>query len=218
MARPVGHVTASTGCRPVHRSPQCTMLVVRAVAFAGSLRADSWNRKLLRLAIEAALGAGLHVTELGLAGIPLYDGDEEARGFPPAVAALRESIRDAAALIIATPEYNHSIPGVLKNAIDWASRPPNAFDGRIAAIVGASTGPLGTVHAQHALRPVLAAVNVLVLPAPRITIARAPLAFEPDGSLKDTQVAGQLQALMRRLADTTRALANGGRVVAASRA
>ncbi len=195
------------------------MRVVRALAFAGSLRSDSWNRKLLRLAIEAAKPAGLDVIEFELAGIPLYNADEEARGFPPPVEALRQALRDAAALIIATPEYNHSIPGVLKNAIDWASRPPNAFDGKVAAILGTSPGPLGTVHAQHALRPVLSAVNVLVLPSPRITIARAAQAFEPDGNLKDPHVAAQLHALMQRLADTTRALTGGpAPVVAASRA
>jgi chromate reductase len=182
------------------------MPVVRALAFAGSLRLDSWNRKLLRLAIEAAAGAGLDASEFDLSRIPLYNADEEARGFPPPVEALRQALRDVVALIIATPEYNHSMPGVLKNAIDWASRPPNAFDGKVAAILGASTGPLGTVHAQLALRPVLAAVNVLVLPGPRITLARAAQAFEPDGRLKDPEVSARLQALMRRLADTTRAL------------
>lgn len=182
------------------------MRLVQALAFAGSLRADSWNKKLLRLAIDAATRSGLEVRQLDLTEVPLYNADVEAQGFPGPVQALREAIRGSAALIIATPEYNHSIPGVLKNAIDWASRPPNPFDGKVAAIVGASAGPFGTAHAQQALRPVLAVLNVLVVPTPRITIARAAQAFEPDGRLKDAGVAAQLESLMVRLAETAQAL------------
>ncbi len=180
---------------------------VHALAFAGSLRKDSWNKKLLRVAIEAAREAGLDVEEFDLCDIPLYNADVEADGVPPPVEALRRAAAGAAALIIATPEHNNSIPGVLKNAIDWASRPPNVFDGKVAAILGASTGNFGTVSAQHALRPVLVTLNVLALPGPRVFIPRAPHAFEPDGTLKDARVAEQVRALMRRLADTTRALA-----------
>jgi chromate reductase len=179
---------------------------VHALAFAGSLRKESWNKKLLRLAVEAAREAGLEVQEFDLCDIPLYNADVEAHGFPPPVEAFRRAIGEAAALIIATPEYNNSIPGVLKNAIDWASRPPNAFDGKVAAILGASSGNFGTVSAQRALRPVLVTVNVLALPAPRVFIPRAPQAFESDGGLKDARVAEQVRLLMRRLADTARAL------------
>jgi chromate reductase len=183
------------------------MPVVRAIAFAGSLRKESWNRKLLRLAVDAARDAGLDVTEVDLADVPLYNADVEAAGFPPVVEAFRSAIRDAAALIIATPEYNNSIPGVLKNAIDWASRPPNSLDGKVAAILGASTGNFGTVYAQHALRPVLVTLNVLALPGPRVFVSRAQQAFEDDGSPKDPRVAEQLRGLMQRLTRTARALA-----------
>ena len=182
------------------------MPTVHALAFAGSLRKESWNRKLLRLAIEAAREAGLEVREFDLSDVPLYNADVEAAGFPPAVEALRRAVTEAAALIIATPEYNNSIPGVLKNAIDWASRPPNTLDGKVAAILGASPGNFGTVSAQHALRPVLVTLNVLTLPGPRVFIARAAQAFESDGALKDARAAEQVRALMRRLHDTTRAL------------
>jgi chromate reductase, NAD(P)H dehydrogenase (quinone) len=182
------------------------MPIVRALAFAGSLRKESWNRKLLRLAIEAARAEGLETLEFDLRDIPLYDADVEATGFPPAVEAFRRATVEAAALIIATPEYNNSVPGVLKNAIDWASRPPNALDGKVAAILGASAGNFGTVSAQRALRPVLVTLNVLTLPAPRVFIARAAQAFDSDGTLKDHGVAGEIHALMRRLAHTTRAL------------
>jgi len=179
---------------------------VHAVALAGSLRKESWNKKLLRLAIDAAREAGLEVREIDLADVPLYSADIEAGGFPPAVEALRLAIAEAAALIIATPEYNNSVPGVLKNAIDWASRPPNALDGKIAAILGASPGNFGTASAQHALRQVLVTLNVLTLPGPRVLVARAPQAFAPDGTLKDAGAAEQVQALMQRLAHTVRAL------------
>ena len=182
---------------------------VRALAFAGSLRKESWNRKLLRLAVEAARESGLDVQEFDLCDVPLYHAEVEAAGFPPPVEAFRGAVRAADALIVATPEYNNSMPGVLKNAIDWASRPPNAFDGKVAAILGASPGNFGTVSAQHALRPVLVTLNVLALPGPRVFIARAPQAFEPDGALKDARAAEQVRLLMRRLADTTRALARG---------
>jgi chromate reductase, NAD(P)H dehydrogenase (quinone) len=183
------------------------MPAVHAVAFAGSLRAESWNKKLLRVAIDAAREAGLEVRELDLGPVPLYNADVEAAGFPPAVAAFRLAVAEAAALIIATPEYNNSVPGVLKNAIDWASRPPNALDGKLAAIVGASPGLFGTVSAQHALRQVLVSVNVLTLPGPRLLVARAAAAFEPDGTLRDAAAAGHMRALMQRLAAATRALA-----------
>ena len=182
------------------------MPTVHALAFAGSLRKESWNRKLLRLAIEGAREAGLEAREFDLSDVPLYNADVEALGFPPSVEALRRAVTEAAALIIATPEYNNSIPGVLKNAIDWASRPPNTLDGKVAAILGASPGNFGTVSAQHALRPVLVTLNVLTLPGPRVFIARAAQAFESDGALKDARAAEQVRALMRRLHDTTRAL------------
>ncbi len=182
------------------------MPTVHALAFAGSLRKESWNKKLLRLAIEAAREAGLEVREFDLCDVPLYNADVEAAGFPPAVEAFRRAVTEAAALIIATPEYNNSIPGVLKNAIDWASRPPNTLNGKVAAILGASPGNFGTVSAQHALRPVLVTLNVLTLPGPRVFISRAPLAFESDGALKDAAAAEQVRGLMRRLSHTTRAL------------
>src|SRR5437879_13756797 len=106
------------------------MPVVHAVAFAGSLRKESWNKKLLRLAIDAAREAGLEARELDLAEVPLYSADVEAVGFPDAVEGLRRAVREAAALIIATPEYNNSVPGVLKNArseerrVGKGARPP----------------------------------------------------------------------------------------------
>lgn len=103
---------------------------MKILGFAGSLRKDSFNRKLLANAISTAKELGQTIEPFDLLGIPLYNGDVEAAGMPDIVNEFRERITEADALVIATPEYNYSIPGVLKNAIDWASRPPNALNGR----------------------------------------------------------------------------------------
>ena len=135
---------------------------VRILAIPGSLRRGSQNRALLRAAQELA-PAGVEVRVFGLNALPPYDGDVEAAGFPEPVRALHEAIRGADALLIATPEYNGSIPGVLKNVLDWASRPyrDNALRGTPAAVVGASTGLFGAVWAQAELRKVLRTCGAL---------------------------------------------------------
>lgn len=115
--------------------------VFTVVGFAGSLRRGSYNRALLRAATELA-PAALQIVTYELEGIPLYNGDIEAVGAPPGVVQLRDAIRHADGLLIATPEYNHGVPGVLKNTIDWLSRPPrdSALNGKVAAVMGASPG------------------------------------------------------------------------------
>src|SRR5205814_8833807 len=120
---------------------------------AGSLRTGSYNRALLRAAQELA-PAGLELLTFDLAPIPLYDGDVEAQGDPEPVGALKTAIRDADALLIVTPEYNYGVPGVLKNAIDWASRPPgqSPLNGKPAALMGATPGMTGTARAQLQIR------------------------------------------------------------------
>jgi chromate reductase, NAD(P)H dehydrogenase (quinone) len=140
---------------------------MRVLGISGSLRDDSHNSALLRAAAERLpAGAELEVYD-GLAEIPPYDEDVELRGVPESVRELREAIRDADAVLIATPEYNHSIPGQLKNALDWASRPAgnSALNGKPAAVVGASTGMFGAVWAQAELRKVLGAMGGRVLEA-----------------------------------------------------
>lgn len=136
---------------------------MRVLGIAGSLRRDSYNHALLRVAGER-LPAGAELVEFDRLGeIPPYDADLEADGAPApeAVAALREAMREADAVLIATPEYNHSIPGVLKNALDWASRPAgeSALTGTPTAVIGASTGMFGAVWAQAELRKVLGALG-----------------------------------------------------------
>jgi len=140
---------------------------MRVLGIAGSLRRDSHNSALLRAAAERLpAGAELVVFER-LAEIPPYDEDVEVAGVPPAANELRAAIREADAVLIATPEYNHSIPGQLKNALDWASRPAgeSALNGKPAATIGASTGMFGAVWAQAELRKVLGAMGGRVLEA-----------------------------------------------------
>jgi chromate reductase len=149
---------------------------MKVLGITGSLRRDSLNHALLRVAAER-LPAGAEWSEFErLAEIPPYDADLEAAAAeaPPAVAALREAMREADAVLIATPEYNHSIPGALKNALDWASRPAgqSALNGTPAAVVGASTGMFGAVWAQAETRKVLGALGGRVVEA-ELPVARA---------------------------------------------
>ncbi|HUD70946.1 MAG TPA: NADPH-dependent FMN reductase, partial [Dongiaceae bacterium] len=130
------------------------------VGIAGALRHASYNRALLRAAVEAA-PPGMSIAVHTLDDIPLYNGDVEAAGIPPAVTALKSAIRAADGLLIMTPEYNHGMPGVLKNAVDWLSRPPKpqAFDQKPVAIGGATPGGFGTRGAQYQLRQCLTPLN-----------------------------------------------------------
>ena len=138
---------------------------MRILAISGSLRRDSHNTALLRAA-AGHLPAGIEL-ELweGLRDVPPYDQDDDVEPAHPAVAALRSAVAGADAVLISTPEYNHSIPGALKNALDWASRPfaTNAFRGKPVAVIGASTGLFGAVWAQAELRKVLAAMGAQVV-------------------------------------------------------
>jgi len=149
---------------------------MRVLGISGSLRRESHNSALLRAAAER-LPAGVElVTFEGLAAIPPYDEDVERAEVPESVQELRDAIRDADAVLIATPEYNHSIPGQLKNALDWASRPAgqSALNGKPAAVVGASTGMFGAVWAQAELRKVLGAMGG------RVSEAELPVAHAAD--------------------------------------
>ena len=160
--------------------------VFNVVGFAGSLRRGSYNRALLRAATELAPPT-LHIVIHELDGIPLYNGDIEATGVPPSVVQLRDAIRQADGLLIATPEYNHGVPGVLKNTIDWLSRPPrnSALNGKVAALMGASPGMTGTARAQSQLRQTFVFTNTHALLQPEVLVARAHEKFDSDGHLVD---------------------------------
>lgn len=167
------------------------------VGVAGSVRADSYNAKLLRAAGEVLPeDAELHI--LRIDNLPFYDQDLEGQGVPKVVEDFRAAIRAADGLVIATPEYNYSMPGVLKNAIEWASRPITApaLAGKPVALMGASTGAFGTVRAQLALRQVFAGTNNAVVNRPEVLVGMAASKFDEDGRLTDPQTVAFLRQSM----------------------
>ena len=177
---------------------------IRVLGLSGSLRRASLNTAALRAAAEL-VPAGMEVeTYDGLAAIPPYDDDVRQQGFPPPVADLRARIKAADALLIVTPEYNYSVPGVLKNAIDWASRPPEQpFDGKPIAIMGASPGALGTARAQYHLRQMFVFLNGMVLNRPEVMIGQANTRFDAEGRLTDEKTREFVGALLLSLKDWT---------------
>lgn len=180
---------------------------VSILGIAGSLRQASFNRGLIRAAVELA-PPGATITSWDLGDIPLFNEDIEAIGDPPAVAAFKQAIARADALLIATPEYNHCVPGVLKNAIDWASRPSrqSVLSNKPVAVLGASTGRSGTARAQAHLRDGLAYTNGLVLPLPEVLVGLAPSKFDDDGNLLDQETRTEVRDLLVSLAAWTRRL------------
>ena len=173
---------------------------MKLLGIAGSLRQGSYNRSLLRAAREL-LPEGVELVELDLRGLPLYDGDVEAAGDPEPVVALKEAIREADALLIATPEYNRGIPGGLKNAVDWASRPPlgSPLTGKPVALMGASTGRGGTALAQQQLRQALEFSRADVLDEPQLLVPEAFMRFDEHGELVDEGVRTELAELLDTL-------------------
>lgn len=165
----------------------------RILAFAGSTRDDSYNKKLVRVVAGAAEAAGADLTIVDLRDLPmpLYDGDLEAReGLPPNAKKFKELLLAHQGLLISSPEYNSSISAVLKNAIDWASRPAPGeeslacFKGKVAGLVAASTGALGGLRGLVHLRAILGNISVIVVPE-QAAVGKAQEAFGVDGSLKD---------------------------------
>jgi chromate reductase len=173
---------------------------VKVLAVSGSLRADSHNTSLLRAAIEAAPeGVEVELWE-GIGELPIYDQDLEA-DLPESVRRLREDWADADALLFATPEYNGSVPGGLKNAIDWASRPvrESALTNQNAAVIGASTGQFGAMWAQADLRKILGVAAARVL-GDELPVTRAHEKFDDAGRLLDEELSERLRLLLDTLA------------------
>lgn len=185
------------------------------LGIAGSLRRASYNRGLIRAAVQVA-PAGTRVETYDLSEIPMFNADVEAIGDPPAVADFKRAIARADALLLATPEYNHCVPGVLKNAIDWASRPArqSVLTGKPVAIMGASTGRGATARAQAHLRDGLAYTNGFVLPLPEVLVDFAGDKFDEDGNLTDDETAGEVRDLLVSLATWTRRLGRSGDAIA----
>jgi NAD(P)H-dependent FMN reductase len=186
----------------------------RILAFAGSTRKDSYNKKLARIAAKAAEECGGDVTLVDLKDLPmpLFDEDlEREAGMPEAAAKLKALMVESDGFLIASPEYNSSITAVLKNAIDWVSRPvPNepslvAFKGKTAVLMSASPGNLGGLRGLVHLRAILGNIGVLVLPD-QFAVSKAYEAFDNDGTLKDAKQQVGVQNLGRKLAETVRKL------------
>ncbi len=174
--------------------------MIRLLGISGSLRAASLNTALLRNA-AGMVPDGVTLETRTLHGIPLYNGDEEnAGGIPEAVTSLKEAIAAADGVILFTPEYNNGIPGVFKNAIDWASRPGDEigriFGGRPFAVVGASPGGFGTMLAQNDWLPVLRTLGVNFWSGGRLMVSRATGVFDEQGAISDARVQGQLTAFL----------------------
>src|SRR3712207_2555657 len=174
---------------------------VRILGIAGSLRRQSFNRGALRAAAELAPeGATVDVFEID--GIPGFSEDDEQNPSEKVV-ELKRRIRESDAVLFVTPEYNYSIPGVLKNAIDWASRPygDSAWSGKPAAIMGASVGSIGTARAQYHLRQVFVFLNVYAINQPEVMIANAAAKFDAAGTLTDQSTRDHIRRLLQSLVD-----------------
>lgn len=190
---------------PPGEFPRAGQPAKRVLAIAGSLRRGSWNLRLLEAAAEC-VPAGMTVSVYDdLASIPLFNEDleQETDGGPEVVQRLRRDVAAADGLLIATPEYNHSIPGVLKNTLDWLSRaaPDEVLAGKPVAIIGASGGRWGTRLAQHALRQTLHATESLVMPAPALFIRDVGGLFDTAGRLSDVPTRKSLENVLDSLAD-----------------
>lgn len=182
----------------------------RILAFAGSVRRQSFNRRLVSLAAELVKGAGGQVTLIDLKDypLPLFDQDlEQEQGHPENMKKLKQLFLDHDGLLIASPEYNSSITPLLKNTIDWVSRqaegepPLSAYRGKVAALVSASPGALGGLRGLVHLRSILGNIGVIVLPG-QLAIPRAHEAFNEEGTLKDAKMQTQLEGIAKALTST----------------
>ena len=181
------------------------MDTMRILGFAGSLRRASYNRGLIRAAIELA-PSGVAIEVFDLSDIPLYNQDVEDDGEPPPVLAFKRAIAASDALLVATPEYNHGMPGVLKNALDWASRPriTSPLRDRSVAVMGASPGRGSTARAQAQLRETFVFTGACVMPLPELLISAAAEHFDSDGSLTDPALRALVVELLEALRAWTR--------------
>lgn len=172
---------------------------IQILGIVGSLRKDSYNRAALKAA-QALVPEGVVLNLLALNGIPVFDQDDE-KAMPNTVLEFKRRVLAADAILFATPEYNYSVAGGLKNAIDWASRPygKSAWQGKPAAVMGVSTGSLGTARAQYHLRQILVALDMPVVNQPEVMLGNAEKHFDENGKLTDERTKAQIQALLSAL-------------------
>jgi chromate reductase len=188
---------------PASATKEDSMRIYKVGYFVGSLSSTSINRVLSRALIRLA-PEDLEFAELPIGNLPLYSPDFDS-DYPPEPLALKQDMAGSDAVLFVTPEYNRSIPGALKNAIDWASRPwgTNSFDHMPAAVIGASPGQIGTAVAQQSLRAVLSFCNARQMTAPEAYISFKPGLFTDDGEVTDESTAGFLADFMQEFRDHT---------------
>jgi chromate reductase len=189
---------------------------LRILGIAGSLRRGSYNQGALRAA-KLLVPEKSEIDSFQLDHIPMFNEDDEKRP-PSSVLELKKRIRRADALLIITPEYKYSIPGVLKNAIDWACRPPgdSAWSGKAAAIMGASLGAIGTARAQYHLRQILVALNLFTLNQPEVVMADAAHQFDENGNLIHEPTKQLIRELLKNLVDWARRISPAPESIPAS--
>ena len=182
---------------------------VKILGIAGSLRRESYNRSALRAACDL-VPDGAQIDTFELNDIPVFNQDHELDPHP-SVVEFKRRIREADAILIVTPEYNYSIPGGLKNAMDWASRPygDNAWDGKAVAVMGASPGIFGTSRAQYHLRQTFINLNIVTVNQPEVMIGTAHERFDEQGNLKDEHTKEKIRELLRNLVNLSRTINNG---------
>jgi chromate reductase len=182
---------------------------IKLLGISGSLRAQSYNSAALSV-VGSVLPEGMEFSVASLTDLPFYNADVEQRGFPAVVESFRRKVAAADALIFAVPEYNFSVPGVLKNALEWLSRPPRSpTNGKPCAVFGASVSPLGTARGQFHFRHICVSLNMIPVNAPHVDITNAKTKFDAQGRLIDQestdlirQLVGELRNLTIRLRDT----------------
>jgi chromate reductase len=182
---------------------------IKLLGISGSLRAQSYNSGALSV-VGSVLPEDMEFGVVSLSDLPFFNADVEQRGFPAAVESFRRNVAAADALIFAVPEYNFSVPGVLKNALEWLSRPPNPpTNGKPCAVFGASVSPLGTARGQFHFRHICVSLNMIAVNTPHVDIANAKTKFDAQGRLNDQasidlirQLVGELRNLTVRLRDT----------------
>ena len=184
---------------------------MKVLGFAGSLRRGSLNRALLRAA-QMHVPDGMTIDAFDLKAVPLYDGDVESQGDPPGVAAFRQAIRDADGVLMVTPEYNHGVPGVMKNAVDWASRPPAdaVLARKPVGVIGASPGMTGSARGQSQLRQAFEFTNSYCMPQPELLVYRAHEKFDAEGRLTDEATERYLVRYLEAFADWIRLIVGEG--------